>query len=68
MPLGVLIMLKQDTQCLISRTMTLMLGLAISATMTPPALLHVQIPSLILLPLNKVDVRVIKPPFITVIM
>lgn len=66
MPLGVLIMLKQDSQCLISRTMTLML--AISATMTPPALLHVQIPSLILLPLNKVDVRVIKPPFITVIM
>lgn len=58
---------EQDSQCLISRMMTLMLRLAIPATLAPLALLHVQIPSLILLPLNKVDVRVIKPPFMTLI-
>lgn len=33
----------------------------------PPVLLHILIPSLILLPLRKVDVRVIKPPFRTLI-
>lgn len=60
-------MLERDSQCLISTTMTLMLSLATPVTPAPPALLHVQIASLILLPLNKVDVRVIKAPFKTLI-
>lgn len=46
-------MQQQDSHCLISATMTLMLGPAIPAAPAPPALLHVQIASLIRLPFKR---------------